>query len=130
MTIGNNETVLALSTLSHTWLIDIDGTIAKHNGYKTDGFDTILPGVKDFFQTIPAEDTIIILTSRKEDCQVQTESFLRQNSIRFNYIIYGLPYGERILINDNKPSGLPMAKCVNLRRDTGMDCKVVVDGTL
>ena len=33
--------------LSHTWFIDIDGTIFKHNGYITDKSDTLLPGVKN-----------------------------------------------------------------------------------
>ena len=31
--------------LSHTWFIDIDGTILKHNGYLIDKKDTILKGV-------------------------------------------------------------------------------------
>lgn len=37
------------SPLAKTWILDIDGTIVKHNGYKIDGYDTLLEGVKEFF---------------------------------------------------------------------------------
>ena len=40
---------MELSPLNHTWLIDVDGTIVKHNGYIIDGQDTLLDGVKEFF---------------------------------------------------------------------------------
>ena len=40
------EQDLILSTLSKTWIFDLDGTLLKHNGYKTDGEDSLLEGVK------------------------------------------------------------------------------------
>jgi hypothetical protein len=52
--------------LNHTWLIDIDGTILFHNGYKTKKGDLLLPGVKKFFKNIPKQDKVILLTSRKK----------------------------------------------------------------
>ena len=39
---------VTLSTLGHTWILDIDGTIVKHNGYLIDGEDTFLPGAETF----------------------------------------------------------------------------------
>ena len=33
---------ITLSPLGHTWLLDLDGTIVKHNGYK-EGGDVRLP---------------------------------------------------------------------------------------
>ena len=39
-----------LSPLGKTWILDIDGTIVKHNGYKIDGHDTLLLGAKEFLQ--------------------------------------------------------------------------------
>ena len=36
--------------LNHTWFIDLDGTILKHNGYIADKKDTLLKGVKDFLR--------------------------------------------------------------------------------
>ena len=121
---------LVLSKLGHTWLIDIDGTIVKHNGYKIDGHDSLLPGAKDFFDQIPNGDTIILLTSRTEEYKKATEDFLVNNRITFDRIIYGLPYGERIIINDNKPSGLCVSKCVSLNRDDGLKIEIEIDNNL
>lgn len=108
---------LVLSTLPKTWLFDLDGTVVKHNGYKTDGADTLLEGAKEYLDEIPAEDKIIFLTSRTEEYREQTLRFLEANHIRYDGIIFGMPMGERIVVNDRKPSGLDMAVAVNLARD-------------
>ena len=112
---------MILSSLGHTWIIDIDGTICKHNGYKTDGFDTLLQGVCDLFSSIPQEDMIILLTSRSKKVKMATERFLKENGIRYDIIIYNCPFGERILINDQKPSGLVTARSYSPKRDQGLD---------
>jgi FMN phosphatase YigB (HAD superfamily) len=57
---------IILSTLPKTWVFDLDGTLLKHNGYKTDGIDSILPGALEYLATIPNEDKIIIFTSRTD----------------------------------------------------------------
>lgn len=108
---------LELSTLNKTWLFDIDGTLVKHNGYKTDGYDTFLPGALEYVKGISAKDHIVLLTSRTEEYRQQTEKFLRDNGVRYDEIIFNLPYGERILVNDRKPSGLNMSIGINLDRD-------------
>jgi ribonucleotide monophosphatase NagD (HAD superfamily) len=119
---------LIISSLGHTWLIDIDGTICKHNGYKIDGGDTILPGVKTFLSSINRKtDKIIFLTSRDESFRGITEEFLKNNNIVPDLIIFGCPMGERILINDDKPSGLKMGIVVNLKRDSGFDMGIKID---
>lgn len=107
------------SDLTKTWLFDLDGTLVKHNGYKNGG-DELLPGVLEFFSSIPENDVVIILTARSSRHQEITESFLQANGIYFDYIIYDLPIGERILINDRKPSGLKTAYAYNLDRDAGL----------
>lgn len=111
---------LILSTLGHTWILDLDGTIVKHNGYKLDGVDSFLPGAKEFLRSIPEKDMIIFLTSRKEEYREITEHFLKVNNIRYDHIIFGAPYGERILINDDKPSGLKMSVAITGKRDAGI----------
>ena len=113
---------LVLSTLGHTWFLDLDGTIVKHNGYKIDGEDSLLPGVEVFLQSIPEKDMIIFITSRNKEYKEQTIRFLEGHHIRFDHIIFDAPDGERILINDCKPSGLAMAFAVNCERDE--DCKI------
>lgn len=118
---------IILSPLGHTWILDLDGTIVKHNGYKTDGHDTFLTGAKEFLDEIPEGDMIIILTSRTDEYRQLTLRFLKENGIRYDYIIFNAPYGERILMNDNKPSGLKCSVGVNLNRDTFTLGHIVID---
>ena len=108
---------LILSTLSKTWVFDLDGTLLKHNGYKTDGYDTVLPGAIEYLHTIPSTDRIIILTSRTEEYKRMTIDFLDRQGIRYDEILFHMPMGERILVNDRKPSGLDMSIALNMNRD-------------
>ena len=112
---------IEVSALNKTWIFDIDGTIALHNGYKLYGRDTLLEGAKEFFEEIPKGDMIILVTSRKEEYRQETIDFLKVNGIRFDHIIFEAPYGERILVNDKKPSGLIMAYAVNTQRDVFLE---------
>lgn len=112
---------LVLSTLGKTWLIDLDGTVVKHNGHMTDGYDTFLPGAEEFLKSIPEDDILIILTARKEEYRKRTLSFLEENGIAYDHLIFNLPAGERILVNDIKPKGLKTAVAMNIERDKGID---------
>ena len=112
-----NSDALILSTLPKTWIFDLDGTLVKHNGYKIDGHDTLLDGVKDYIESIPDEDYILILTSRTDEFREMTLSFLQENNIRFNTILFNMPMGERLVVNDRKPSGLETAISISLERD-------------
>ena len=114
----NIANTLVLSTLPKTWIFDLDGTLVKHNGYKIDGYDTLLPEAKEYVDSIPAEDKILILTSRTDEYKEMTLEFLRESRIRYDQIMFNMPMGERIVMNDRKPtSGIDMAVAVNLDRD-------------
>lgn len=121
---------LVLSSLGHTWILDLDGTIVKHNGYKIDGVDTFLDGAKDFLDGIPEKDMVIFLTSRADEHRELTESFLHDSGVRYDYIIFGAPYGERILVNDDKPSGLHMSVGICTKRDIFMESEIKEDENL
>jgi 23S rRNA G2445 N2-methylase RlmL len=121
---------LTLSPLGHTWILDLDGTIVKHNGYKLDGYDTFLEGAEDFLRSIPESDMIIFLTSRTNNERALTEKFLRDNKIRYDEIIFNVPYGERILINDMKPSGLKTSISINAERDVFAISSIEIDDNL
>lgn len=108
---------LVLSTLPKTWIFDLDGTLLKHNGYKLDGYDTVLEGVNEYLSTIPDEDKIIIFTSRTDEYKQMTIDFLNRNDIRYDKILFNMPMGERIIVNDRKPSGLSMSVAMNVDRD-------------
>lgn len=113
------DATLRLSTLGHTWLIDLDGIVVHHNGYLT-GDDRLLPGVKAFWASIPAGDAIILLSARAVERLPAALAFMQAQGLRVDRAIFGLPHGERILINDEKPSGLKTAFALNLQRDHGL----------
>ncbi len=119
-----------MSALNKTWIFDIDGTIVKHNGYLTDGYDTLLDGVKDFFEQLPSEDVVILLTARKKEYHEDLKKFLSVNNIRYDYLLSEIPTGERILVNDVKPSGLKTAYAINTLRDSRLKIEYKTNSNL
>lgn len=120
---------LVLSALPHTWIFDVDGTLCVHNGYKNGG-DVLLDGVKQLFDQIPTNDMIILLTSRKEEERERLDSFIKSNGLRYDKVIFDAPMGERILINDNKPSGLKMVYAIEKERDLPLNIQLKIDESL
>jgi len=124
------STKLRLSTLGKTWIFDLDGTLVRHNGYKS-GYDEFLPGAKEFLLSIPQCDYIIIMTARENDARTQTEQFLLANKIRYNLLLFEIPMGERIIFNDSKPSGLKMSYAIECVRNVGLkNFEVVIDPSI
>ena len=111
------EQEMILSTLPKTWIFDLDGTLVKHNGYLTDGQDVLLDGVKEYLADIPEQDMVLILTAREQAYEKMTRDFLNQNQIRYDRILFHMPAGERILVNDRKPSGISMAVALDMDSD-------------
>ena len=107
-----------LSELSHTWFIDLDGTIIQHNSHLTDQ-DELLPGVKEFWNNVPQNDYIVITTGRPKEYESSTLAFLNLHGLRYDCALFGLPWGERIVVNDVKPGGLKTAIAWNVDRDQG-----------
>ena len=108
--------ILELSPLAKTWILDVDGTLVKHNGHLY-GDDTLLDGVKEFFATLSPNDKVVLLTARESMYLENLEKLLSDNDIRYDHIICDMPVGERILVNDAKPSGLKTAYAINIIRD-------------
>ncbi|WP_455764251.1 hypothetical protein [Sutterella wadsworthensis] len=123
-------TTLRLSTLPKTWVFDVDGTLVIHNGHLRPQGDELLPGVKEFFASLPAQDAVVLLTARKKELGPALEAFLTANGIRYDAILYGMPAGERILVNDCKPSGLLTAVAVNKKRNDALFIHIVLDESL
>lgn len=121
---------IRVSPLPKTWILDLDGTLVKHNGYKLDGHDTLLSGAREFLANIHEEDLVIIITSRTEEYRAQTLEFLRNQAIRYDHIIFNAPYGERILVNDRKLSGLTMSIAINFDRDMIPNLQISEDDAL
>jgi hypothetical protein len=112
------------------WLVDIDGTMVVHNGHLA-GQDSLLSGVAAFWKNIPEQDTVILLSARQETWREATLAWLAAQGLRIDHALFGMPAGERILINDKKDSGLATAVAVNLARNTGLGgLSVVIDSNL
>ena len=111
---------MRLSTLAKTWIFDLDGVLAPHNGYQT-GAEELLPGVAEFARKIPPQDIVVLLSSRDVSMRQASLAFLAAAGVRIDHAIFGLPPGERILFNDEKPSGLKTAHAINLVRDEGFE---------
>ena len=111
--------IISLSGLRHTWVLDLDGTLVKHNGYKY-GTDEWLPGALRFLRSIPDHDFVMILTARELGARPRTLEFLSAASVRYDLIVFEMPTGERILLNDTKPTGLKCAYAIETNRDEGL----------
>jgi hypothetical protein len=112
--------------LGHTWFLDLDGTVLKHNGI-LDVPDELLPGTREFWNNIPSTDVIIITTARPSALAKQTLEFLDENDLRYDLAVFDLPVGERIVVNDIKPQGLKTAVAVNLNRDVGPNLDIELE---
>jgi len=121
--------MLEFSSLNKTWILDIDGTLVIHNGHLK-GKDVLLDGVKDFFKNISSDDKVILLTARKGIYLEDLKAFLKENNIRYDYLLTDMPMGERILVIDRKPSGLDMAYAINKDRDKPLDILYKIDEEL
>lgn len=121
---------LRLSPLPKTWFLDVDGVLLRHNGHRR-GTDEVLAGVVEFAAEIGREDLVVVVTARPEDQRKACLTVLREAGLRVDVALFGMPVGERIVVNDLKPSGLRTAHAVNLVRDEGLSgvC-VVIDESL
>ena len=108
-----------ISDLDKLWLIDLDGTVIIHNSH-LEGEQKFTPGAIDFLQRIPPSHIVVFLTARELKYASITEDFLASADILYHSILYNMPHGERILINDIKPSGLKTAYSINVKRDNGL----------
>ncbi len=106
-----------LSNLPKTWLLDIDGVIFIHNYYLNHKRDKLNQEVKKLLKLIKKEDYVILLTARDKKYKKFTEESLKKFKIKYDKIIFNLPKGERILINDIKPRGLKTAIAINIKRN-------------
>ena len=126
-----------METLNKTWFVDIDGTFLKHNS--NIGLDDLIkekdshlkeipiPNSIKFLQELPENDKIIITTARESHHREHTIKTLEHLGVRYDDILFDLPSGPRVLINDIKPPGainnvesITTAYAVNLNRDEGI----------
>ena len=117
----SSEKFIRLSNLPKTWIFDVDGTLVLHNGHIANDTEKFLDGVESFInENVKSDDVILLTTSRTEDETSFVVDKIKQICNCDVRIVSSLPFGERLLFNDNKPSGLKTAYAINLRRDFGL----------
>jgi ribonucleotide monophosphatase NagD (HAD superfamily) len=107
-----------------TIICDIDGTLIDHQAPGTRNFKepSLLPGVMKKFQEWDAKGyNIILITGRRESARLETEKQISGFGLFYDQLIMGVGGGERILINDVKPTGQRTAFAINVDRDKGLD---------
>lgn len=109
---------------SKTLLIDIDGTVLKHQHTISDVYATdaeVLPGVIEKLNTWDSVGhKIIFITARKESTRAVTEAQLRKFGLAWDQLIMGAGGGERYLINDKlSKEDMDRAVGINVITDSG-----------
>ena len=121
---------LKISPMPKTWILDLDGTLLVHDGPYIFGKDEFLPGAREFLESIPRRDMIILLTARSDYEKPHTMRFLKENNVRYDHIIFNAGEGERIMINDMKPDGMVTAYAVNTVRDRFCKTEFITDSSI
>jgi hypothetical protein len=118
-----------------TIFLDIDGCLIPHKGTLTGIWDAaknkinsigtfdhifVKENVKKISEWERKGHTIILVTGRKECMREDTENQLREYGIFYDRLIMGITGGQRVLINDMKPTGEPTALAFNLERNQGL----------
>jgi len=98
----------SLTELPSLYLMDLDGTMIKHQGNLVDitnlDKEQLLPGVQEFLEQRALNcDKLIIVTGRPESFRKFTEEQLFRLGIHYDQLIMGVGRGRRFLINDSKP---------------------------
>ena len=97
-----------------TLFVDFDGTTFQH------ATENILPGTKEKFAEWKAKGyTIIITTARPVEAEEITIKALQDNGLEYDGIVFGLPNGDRVVINDIK-EGRERAFAYNVERNGGI----------
>lgn len=115
---------MSLDSRPKTILLDIDGTILKHQG-RLDRVlrqTELLPGTLEKLHEWDQRGYhLILLTGRRESQRAETERQLAALGIYYDHLIMGLGGGVRVLINDAKPgSEEATAIAITLPRDQGV----------
>lgn len=127
------------SKIGKTWFFDLDGTLLKNtsnekldqlianHGKSSHRQEEALMSSKQFLKNIPKYDKIVLTTARAKKHKEHTIKALEYVGIKYDQIIFDIPSGARILVNDIKPKGavknnheIKTAFAINLKRNEGL----------
>jgi hypothetical protein len=114
-----------------TIFVDLDGVLVQNSGQyfdpkwgTTDALDENVSYL--IHRKLSGKVHIIITTSRTKDAELATINQLKNLQIPYDRILFGLPHGRRVLINDYAPSNpYPSCYAVNLPRNSDTLCELM-----
>ena len=115
--------------------VDLDGTLVINAGQYSDPCWGQTNGIQDNIDAINAlynsgKAEVIITTSRKKSFQEVTIEQLKRVGIKYHQIIFDLPHGNRIIINDYAKTN-PFKSCnaINIKRNSP-DLKAMIEDSV
>ena len=114
-----------------TYFIDIDGTLVHHkqeedleqllslDNENMESSEELLPNVMEVWNSMKANDVIIITTARSEKYRKMTEKIFKKFGMRYDKLIMDLRTGPRVVINDTPDLSFKKAIAINVKRDQG-----------
>jgi hypothetical protein len=125
----------AYTMLYSTLFIDLDGTLVRNSAERSEPFWGTTDGIQPNIDTVnhlydSGKVEVIVTTSRKESYRAVTEAQLERVGLKYHRVIYGLPHGKRIVINDYAPSN-PFKSCdaINIKRNSA-DLKEMLEDSI
>lgn len=118
-----------------TLFVDLDGVVVLNSAQYASPYWGTTDGIQENIDVLNRlHDTgrvhIVVTTARKEDHREVTIEQLDRVGMKYDSIIFGLPHGKRIVINDYAPSN-PFKSCdsVNIRRNS-TDLKEMLEDSI
>ena len=104
-----------------TLLVDLDGTLVFHNEKPLEDRDVFLPGAIEWLKDARRKGYFIVLTTaRAYTACLPIMKVLKGRGFIFDRILFELPTGPRILINDEAEAGVVKATAHNVPRNLGV----------
>ena len=107
-----------------TLFVDLDGVLVMNSGQFTQPGWGTTEGIADNVAVLnrlheTGKVHLVITTARKEEYRDVTIAQLERIGMRYDSIVFGLPHGKRIVINDYAPSN-PFKSCdsINIKRNS------------
>jgi hypothetical protein len=104
-----------------TLLVDLDGTLVFHNANPLEDKDVFLPGAIAWLKDAKEKGYFIVLTTaRAYTACLPIMKVLKEQGFIFDRLLFELPTGPRILINDGPEKGAVKAIAHNVPRNLGV----------
>lgn len=119
---GTWEKYVNFKSSRKVYFVDLDGTLVSGSNPQNFWENSVLiEGAKNkLIELKKANQIIYIVTSRPSWTSKNTEEFLVSNEVPFDKIIYDIPVGPRVFINDYAESSpYPSVVAINTKRNSG-----------